>query len=305
MDEHRFVFRSYAPDFTYGHTAASIRYQHAVLVRLAARRLPVPIPVRSGQRTFAESEDRFYGVYDYLPGEPYRLGSDALIDAAASALASMHEATGAVVDLGRRPGAPRYDELDGLAPERPAVEWLRALAGHSSDGVPIPWEALVEALEQTRLDLRHAGYDEHSTVLIHGDVNEQNLLQEKGRLTGILDLDFCDLASPALDLALAIWQICRVPPDFTSFDWDAVDRVVRAYQRRHPIPPDCFEAVPVSIQAWLVRLILWRTRGLLATGSDDEARRLARGPVGFAVLNGARDKLLRIARHAATAPAAR
>lgn len=175
------------------------------------------------------------------------------------------------------------------------------MRGLTYQGTPLPWEALLQTLEETPADLVHRGYADHPLVLIHGDVNESNLLQIDGRLTGIIDFDFCHLDSPVLDVAATIWQICRVPPEFDAFDWDVVARLVRGYQRRHPSPAACYEIVPAAIRVWLLALYLWSARSLLTAGNERSARGLARstGRSRLGLLARAGDRLLRVVREAA------
>jgi len=300
-DGREVVFRWYEPRFSPSRTVDSIEYEHAVLGRLDALGLPVPLPLASRGETVGQTGGRFYAVLSYLAGEPFALGDAGLIEQAALVLARIHGATAAVRDLGQRPGFGRYLDFDWVAPERSAVAWFTALRGHTYDGESLPWEALAATLRATLAELRRAGYAEHPTVLVHTDMNEHNQLQVDGTLTGILDFDYCHLDSPALDLAAAVWQLCRIPPDFAAFDWDAVRRLVRRYQQRYPIPVECYDALVAGIRAWMLVGYLWCARSVLASGNARDARSLASStrPSRLGLLERDGAELIRVAREAA------
>ncbi|MGH2584483.1 MAG: phosphotransferase enzyme family protein, partial [Dehalococcoidia bacterium] len=125
-DGREVVFRWYQPRFSPGRSLDSIGYEHAVLRRLDALGLPVPVPLASRGETVGQAGGRFYAVLSYLAGEPFALGDAGLIEQAALVLVRIHDATPAVRDLGQRPGFGRSSDFDWVAPERPAVEWFTA-----------------------------------------------------------------------------------------------------------------------------------------------------------------------------------
>jgi Ser/Thr protein kinase RdoA (MazF antagonist) len=180
---------------------ARIAFDHAALAFLYARKVPVAPPIRglSGD-TFWLREDRLWEVFPAVAGRHFRNAATDDIRALSDALSAFHlagrefEPQTAAQKLGPR-GETDPAELLGiihkLRPDAPgAVElyeqWTSAAAHNLSD-------AVFASLPHT---------------LIHGDIQPANILIDEGRVTALVDLDWCDWRPRIYDLSFAILLCC-------------------------------------------------------------------------------------------------
>ncbi|QJY46104.1 phosphotransferase [Pseudonocardia broussonetiae] len=173
------VVRVAAPDAR----AAVVR--EAALLRLVAGRLAVPVP----EPRFADPA-RGVIAHRFLPGRPL-LGRTPPADAATRLgrdLRALHDiGRGEVGDLLPVDPADPHEWLDGLTGPDHLLRAVRA-------DVPRPADRLVPA---------------------HADLGAEHLLEDGGRLTGIIDWSDAAVTDPALDLA-------RLLRDFGPAFLDAV-----------------------------------------------------------------------------------
>lgn len=183
----------------------SLRREQALLADLQRRgfplALPAPIPARSGAALVAV-DGGYASLMACLPGAPPNVMDLNQAYAYGTALGEMTLA------------------LQGLVPE-PVTEPYGALeAAHHL--VPDPW-ALPECLPpefQDRIrrlfaDLREqlpGLYRSLPQQVIHGDFVARNALMQEGRVTGVLDFEFCAHDLRAMDLAIALGGRARRPP---------------------------------------------------------------------------------------------
>ena len=180
-----------------------IRKEVALLPELAAA-LSVPVP-----RFEFVSYDPVCVGYEKLEGQPLR-GTE--VTAARDLGRFLTELHGFPASRARELGVPAPDW--GAAVERRAAEFARRV---------LP---MLERAERQRaqgmfdrmLELASAGVD---TALVHHDLGPEHLLQQGGRLTGVIDWSDAEIADPALDLA---WPLYGTSDAFSDAAWAAYGR---------------------------------------------------------------------------------
>jgi len=180
---------------------ARIAFDHAVQAFLHARHVPVVPPLRSlSGDTFWQRGDRLWEVFPAVAGRHFRDASADDIRALADALSAFH---GAGRDFehntGTRKLGPRGEtdpaELFGI------IQKLRPDA-------PGPIRRYEEWIYAAAADLPDATFASLPHTLIHGDIQPANILIDEGRVTALVDLDWCDWRPRVYDVAFAILFCC-------------------------------------------------------------------------------------------------
>ncbi|HEV3049412.1 MAG TPA: phosphotransferase [Longimicrobium sp.] len=206
---------------------ASLAYSHAAMRFMGARfpQVAPPIPQQDGS-TLLRVDGQLAALFPYLSGDRARSEEPRVLRGAARMLAGLH---GAALEWPAR-GHPVFRPLHQMDWDRNHLwDWEQVgalLAGHEC-GVaglnPATREelrAFTAALGREGLDLprelatfrewiaRLAGERPLATGLIHGDYYPDNLLEEHGRITGVLDWDECRPEWLVYELARATWEFC-------------------------------------------------------------------------------------------------
>jgi len=192
--------------------ADKIRFEHAVLLELARRNPPfaVPVPLRlpSGA-TFVPVPDgsgRFGCLFRYIEGNR----PDSSVPRVAGAVG---EAVGALcrelsaVKVSVRPAYAPYYEIDATHPSCPQerIEAFCASPPPAFRGQRAELAMLAEELRQFRRYAPKLRKLPHQ--LIHGDVNDSNLLaaaDDPERIAAVLDFEFCTWDARAMEPAVVL-----------------------------------------------------------------------------------------------------
>ena len=209
---------------------AAISLEERVLSRLRAAGLPVPetIPTRSGEQvveTRIEGGPASARLQSFLPGHQWReLGSTPeRLEAVGGLIADLHEA------------------LRGFAEDEPEADrshaWDLARAGRYRTDVPLVGDrARRRDLEACLHLLQAEGVPalEHAPRgMLHGDLNDENILFEGDRIVGVVDLGDCQAGALVQDLAISISYALQSP----GIDLEDVAVLVAAYDRRRRLEP--------------------------------------------------------------------
>lgn len=191
---------------------AKIRFEHETLLALGAERLPfaVPRPLRDHEGgTYFRMDDgtgRFGCLFVYLPGTR----PDSSVPAAARAVGRAVGELGAAlarVRVDAKPAYPPYYEMDSAHPSCPP-EKFAAFCERPPDGFrPLAAELRMLHEEWIRFRSRLPRLRGLPHQLVHGDINDSNLLAEEGNpsaIGAVLDFEFCTRDLRAMEPAVAI-----------------------------------------------------------------------------------------------------
>ncbi|MBB6730272.1 phosphotransferase [Cohnella zeiphila] len=224
-----------------------VRFEHEVLLALAASRLPfaIPEPVRAKDgRTFAripEQGGKLVCLFAYAegvrpdssaPGTARAVGE--AVGALSRALASLRPALA--------PAYPPYYEMDAAHASCPA-ERIASFC----ETPPLPFrplqlelKRLLEELEPFRSALPALRGLPHQ--LVHGDINDSNLLafaDEPDRIAAVLDFEFCTRDLRAMEPAVVVSGL--LDADGAA---EAVPAFLEGYARRIRLTAAEADAIP-------------------------------------------------------------
>ncbi len=224
--------------------------------------------------------DRFYAVFDYLPGEDRYTWvgprcTRGELHRAGALLAEFHRAASTLVPEGRRQEARILDLLGVI--ER---AWLEAPAkskGTAFDReIASTLESVRRSLLRTRSRLAQAAPNLPECI-IHCDYHPGNLRFQGADISGVVDFDWSKRDLRAFDVGLAVWYFC------VSWEGRADGRLrlgdaaafLHGYQRHlssHPgLPPlgaKELQALPDLISAGNLYVLYWALRDYFAKDVD-------------------------------------
>lgn len=228
-----------------------LRFEHAILTRLAAAdlpfALPVPLPTRTGELYVAiagRDGEALATLTPLIAGEhPARERLDQA-RAAGAALGLLDAALG---------GVPA-DDLDQ------SVTWRSyGDLAHCHPLVPDPRAAIqtlpVPDTTRRRLTERYdwlmasipALYASLPQQLVHEDYAPDNTLMDGTRVTGVLDFEFCTRDVRVMDLTVALswWPVAQFG---TGGEWPILAAVAQGYARHIALSAGEIAAVPTLFQ---------------------------------------------------------
>lgn len=182
--------------------AAQVEKEHTWLPKLApSLPLSIPTPLAMGKST--ETYPWKWSIYHYLEGTPASIASIPNLRSFATQLAEFLLALQQIdTENGPPPGRHCFYRGGSLqvydAEARKALEILKDQI--DTEKALAIWEAALKTQWNK------------PPVWVHGDMNESNLLVEKGKLSAVIDFGMLNIGDPACDLAIA-WtffdEICR------------------------------------------------------------------------------------------------
>ena len=182
--------------------------------------------------------------------------------------ARRHDGRGEPVnDAGRSAGLSLLDEFDGShgwwrtnAPELCAAPDVSAVIGAAREYL-VSRRAMFEGL--TRLSL------------VHGDLNQTNLLLDEQGDFVLIDWEWVGIGDPAQDLAFVGGRV-SCAPWYAPLSSRALDHLLQAYadSSEHPLDRS---ALAVRRDCWEVHERLWTGLHFRASGREREAGLLLRG----------------------------
>jgi len=186
-----FVLRMYGR----GQTGPSIQYELDILRRLRGRGWPVAADV-DGMAWHGGSA---FVLFPLLPGRPHPRENERQRRQRGRLLAELHRDLSALADLGQRTGWRQADEVVAEAEARHG-RWRSCAIGITR---PDLVDAIIRHFESVHCRLCAAVASRFPATVVHGDLIAQNLLFQRGRLSGILDFDSARLDLRAVDVACA------------------------------------------------------------------------------------------------------
>ncbi len=176
-------------------TALSIKYELDILQRLHDRSSPVAAAVDG----VAQYDGSAFVLFPLLPGRPHLRESERQRRQRGRILAELHHELGALAGLGQRIGWRQADEVVAEG-ERRSGRWRSCAIGMTR---PDLVDTIARHFEGVHSRLCAAGASRFPVTVVHGDLIGQNLLFQRGRLSGILDFDSAHLDLRAADVACA------------------------------------------------------------------------------------------------------
>jgi Ser/Thr protein kinase RdoA (MazF antagonist) len=186
-----FVLRMYGPR----QTGSSIQYELDILRRLRDRGSPVAAAVDG----MAQYDGSAFVLFPLLPGRPHLRESKRQRRQRGRILAELHHELGALAGLGQRIGWRQADEVVAEGESRIGHWRSCAICLTRPDLV----DGIARHFEGVHSRLCAAGASRFPATVVHGDLIAQNLLFQRGKLSGILDFDSAHLDLRAADVACA------------------------------------------------------------------------------------------------------
>jgi homoserine kinase type II len=244
-------------------TPAAIEFEHDLLRHVAGQGWPVPPALRtSAGDTIAEADGRRYALFPFLPGRPAPYNNARYLRLKGRLLARLHHDMGSWQAPGQRDGFGRLWELDvyvGALSAFPTFnELLRAFALEQPEAA----RAIRVQKYACLRELARLGYGELPAAPVHSDFHHDNLLFQRGEITGLLDFDLTRLDARVADIASSIALDCLAPPAYDEIDPAAVRAFVGGYVEYTALSePELRLIVPLvrACHLWLVafRLTQW------------------------------------------------
>jgi homoserine kinase type II len=261
IDGRDYVLRRYTRE----RSGSAARLEHDVLGHLAARGWPVALPLESGDgETALPCGERLYAVFPLLVGEPAPPHNASRLRIQGRLLARLHRDLASFPMDGQRDGWGRIWEFDAGH----ETTFNAALDAFAVDHSQLAYAVRREKYRSLR-ELARLGYGELPSTLINFDFHRENLLYQRGALTGLLDLDSVHLDARVVDLAVTIANDCGEPPSEMATSPERAAAFVGGYCEHMLIPEDELTLIVPLLRAyrvWLLRRIVPR-----ATGGDDRA----------------------------------
>jgi Ser/Thr protein kinase RdoA (MazF antagonist) len=245
---------------TYGpvHSVEALRYEHALLLRLATRALPFELPVPLAARdgaTLRRGPHGWGALMRRLPGFPLNPADPAQVELLGAACGELIAALAALRSAPRpgralfaalfdfpplgRPAlalAPRHLGLPATEEHEQALSWWRDEAAVLAVFATGPFRALPQQL-------------------CHNDMAPANVLVHDGRISAVLDFEFALPAARAFDAAMGLRMTMRVWEN--PAPWEALRRFMRGYTRHAPFTPEEARATPTLIRLRSAIPVLW------------------------------------------------
>ncbi|HEX6121687.1 MAG TPA: phosphotransferase [Ktedonobacterales bacterium] len=238
-----FVLRVYS-----NHTdEARVRFEHAILVGVAAAGLPfavpAPIATRDGAlyvRVATDGGATLAVLTPFLPGAHPRREDLAQAEAAGAALGALDLALADLPspDPSLATSWRSYGDLERCHPLVPdPLAAIRAL--------PLAEEVRARLIEgyQSLMARVPALYASLSMHLCHEDYGPDNMLMEGARVTGVLDFEFCarDVRVMDLTVALSWWPVAQLG---SGAEWPIIRAFTTGYARHITLTGAEIAAIP-------------------------------------------------------------
>nr|WP_260440091.1 phosphotransferase [Cohnella lubricantis] len=230
---------------------AKVRFEHETLLALAAERLPfaVPQPVRdrTGETHFRlnDGTERYGCLFAYLPGRRPDSLSPAGARAVGRAAGQLSSAL-ARIRVNAPPVYPPYYKLDLAHPSCPPEK-----VADFCERPPAAFRSLAAELrtiheEWSRFRSRLSRLGELPHQLVHGDINDSNMLAEEGNpnaVTAVIDFEFCTRDLRAMEPAVVLSALL----DGEAAN-DTVPAFLEGYAENLKLSGDEQEAIPALVK---------------------------------------------------------
>ncbi len=238
-DQGRYILRIYTGD----REETTILFEHEVLEKLTQSNFYAPKPVLSKEGKTLSKTDRYFALFEYLPGHP--LNSPEI---SAEHIHSVGETLG----------------------------WFHALLQDFQPGHAKPSEDLngtIDLLKKNEQALRESSYPEIDKVIdgiykvlsqisfsndlplgiVHSDLHERNIVFQNGEVSGVLDFDNCYHGILVIDVATQIaWWSYRE----RKFQPTLCEEFLKGYQSQRPLNDLEKENLWVALNFSILKLII-------------------------------------------------
>jgi Ser/Thr protein kinase RdoA (MazF antagonist) len=174
-------------------TIASIQYELDILTQVNERRWPVAAAIDG----IVQHSGIPFALFPFLPGNPCRQDNEQQSRRRGRILAELHQELETLANSGQRDGWQRADEV--VQPR--GGTWLRDCTASANQAELV--QSIVRQLEGIHDRLCASGASQFPEHANHGDLTTENLLFDRGVLSGVLDFDSAHLDLRAADLACA------------------------------------------------------------------------------------------------------
>lgn len=230
-------------------------FEHRVLHFLAEEGFPLAAPLSMGKKeTWRSVAGRLWTLSPFVEGEHLSRSHPSHLETAARKLAIYHRLIRAFE--ANDPQSARTQDL---------TQWLKTTVATS---VPLPpagqetldeaRRTLVEALGRLHVILAGPNRVVLPKLVIHGDFSRRNLLFQGDALVAVLDFDGCYLEMRAVDLAIAIKNLCRGPRKHSHLELARVGTFAAAYKAEQPLMENEVATLPFLIQSQRLRSLVAR-----------------------------------------------
>lgn len=242
---------------------AAIEFEHDLLRHVAGQGWPVAtaLPTSTGD-TIAEADGRSYALFPFLPGRPAPYNNGRYLRLKGRLLARLHHDMASWQAPGQREGFGRLWELDVYVGALSAFDSFNELLRAFALEQPEAARAIRVQKYACLRELARLGYGELPAAPVHSDFHHDNLLFQRGELTGLLDFDLARLDARVADIASSIALDCLAPPAYNEIDPAAVRAFVGGYVEYTPLSEAELRLIVPLVRAchlWLVayRLTQW------------------------------------------------
>ncbi len=261
LGERRYVLRRYHP----GRTREAITWEQWLVDFAAKLGWPVPKPVAAGNGDIlVEHAGRFWAAAPFLEGIGGLQESVEAFRKQGEVLAELHDNL-SHLGGGQRPGFGPLWDLDAHVRPWGAGSFEDLVADFA--GVRPDLAALIRSeRERNRRELEAGEVDGLPLMPIHGDFQRFNLLWRDGRITGIIDFDYCHRDALIADIATLL-----VP--FMPLELDLASALFEGYESVRPLSDrEWALMVPMaraSLLRWVATLLAeWKRTGEVADGIE-------------------------------------
>ncbi len=262
-----YALRRYRPQ----RSDAAILFEHDVLRHLDRRGWPVasPLPSCDGH-TVVSIRGYSFSLFPFLSGQPPPQ-SERYARIKGGLLARLHQDFASWDAAGQRHGFGRAWELDLYVAANCDHATLNELLRAFGEAYP-DLARTFRAQKYTMLrELSTLGYGELPVVPCHFDFHRDNLLFQRGELTGLLDFDLAHLDSRVADIASSIFLDCYAPPAYKEISPRLAGQFVAGYVEGVPLADAELQLVVPLVRAAILGLVVWR----LTCWARDEDRKTA------------------------------
>jgi homoserine kinase type II len=252
---------------------AAIRYEHDRLRHLSSKDWQVAAPIAiEGSSTIVEIDGRLYSLFPFLAGRPSPQ-APRYARLKGRLLARLHQDLATWEGPGQREGFGRVWELDTYIAVQCDYATLNELLLAFGQQHP-ELARTIRAQKYAMLrELSTLGYGELQAVPCHFDFHHDNLLFQRGELSGLLDFDLAHLDARVADIASSISLDCLAPPAYDEINPALVAEFVGGYTEHAPLSDDELQLVVPLARAAMLWLVAWRLAQWARGDQPDDALR--------------------------------
>ena len=256
--------------------AESIPHEHAMLAHVAARGWPVAMAIasRDGQ-TVIEHDGHRYALFPFLEGEAGPAHNPRHLRIKGRLLARLHRDMALFPAVEQRTDFGRVWELD-VPLQASRFGTFNAMLREFGRDRPALASAIRAQRYRSLRELARLGYGDLPAVHIHGDFQRDNLLFDRGEMTGVLDFDHTHRDARVADIAWSIISDCAEPPGETAIDPRLAAAFVGGYDEHTSLADVELRLIVPMIRAHNLSILAWALRRWLEAGDPGVLPRIER-----------------------------